>query len=249
MIMFVLSNGIDMLIMKKQNLKITEEPLINQTHLTLRRNLGIIGIALPPLLIALNKFTILPSLSHYYYSESNVLFIGLLFAFGLYLFSYRGYKMDKSKRDFIDDNWITNLAGILIIIVAFIPTGANPDIICKYHLFNAPRGHNNNIYSTIHLLSAAGFFLIMAYLSYFRFTRSNNCHKTQQDTRVKKRRNNFYKASAIIIVLSLVFIFVFDFLSKSPFSEYIVIIGETMALFAFGSSWLIKSKSLYILNI
>ncbi len=234
--------------MKKKNLKIAEEPLINQTHLTLRRNLGLIGIALPPLLIALNKFTILPSLSHYYYSESNVLFIGLLFAFGLYLFSYRGYKMDKSKGDFINDNWITNLAGILIIIVAFIPTGADPDIIYKYHLFNAPRGHNSDIFSTIHFLSAAGFFLIMAYLSYFRFTRSNNRHTTQEGARIKQKRNNLYKTCAIIVVLALIFIFVFDFLSKSPFSEYIVLIGETMALLAFGLSWLVKSKALTHIN-
>ncbi len=235
--------------MEKTNSTNGEESLINPTHLTLRTNLGVIGISLPIMLIALNKFTILPSLSHYYYSESNVLFIGLLFAFGLYLFSYHGYKMDKTKKDFIDDNWITNVAGILIIAVAFIPTSADNDLIGKYHLFHAPRGHNNNIFSTIHLCCAAGFFLIMAYLSYFRFTRSDNQHESQKDAIIKKKRNKLYRISAVIVVLSLIFIFVFEFLCNKPFSDYIVIIGETVALFAFGLSWLVKSKSLAVINI
>ncbi len=235
--------------MKKANLKYTKPPLINPTHLTVRKNLGIIGISLPILLVLLNKFTILPSLSHYYYSESNVLFIGLLFAFGLYLFSYRGYKMDNTKKDFIDDNWITNVAGILIITVAFIPTSADSNLIGKYHLFQAPRGHNNNIYSTIHLSCAAGFFLIMAYLSYFRFTRTDNLHETHLEAVLKKRRNKLYRVSAILVVLALIFMFVFEFLSDNPFSDYVVIIGETVALFAFGLSWLVKSKALATVNI
>ncbi len=229
--------------MNKQENNI-EEPLINQTHLTLRRNLGIIGISLAPLLIILNNFQILPSISHYYYSNANVLFIGLLIAYGLYLFSYRGYKKDKEKMDFINDNWITNLAGVLIILVAFIPTKADNQLINTYHLFNPPRGHNNSTLNTIHLVCAGCFLMIMAYLSYFRFTRSDNHEKSKNELTLKNRRNKLYKISGILVALSLLFILFFDFLCNQPFSEYIVLIGEAVALFSFGISWLVKSKSL-----
>ncbi len=226
-----------------------EESLISDTHLTLRRNLGIIGIALAPLLICLNHFRILPSISHYYYSESNVLFIGLLFAYGLYLFSYRGYKKDKTKLDFINDNWVTNFAGILIIIVAFIPTKADHQLISTYHLFNPPRGHNNNILNTIHLICATGFFIIMAYLSYFRFTRTDNLHETEKERMTKKRRNRMYRTCAIMVIVSLLFILVFEFLLTPPFSQCIVLIGEAVALFFFGLAWLVKSKSLAVIKL
>ncbi len=235
--------------MKNKNDQFIEESLISDTHLTLRRNLGIIGIALAPLLICLNNFQILPSISHYYYSESNVLFIGLLFAYGLYLFSYRGYKKDKNKLDFINDNWVTNFAGILIIMVAFIPTKANSQLIDTYHLFNPPRGHNNGTLNTIHLICATGFFMIMAYLSYFRFTRSDNLHDSEYDRIIKKRRNKMYRICAVMVLLSLVFILVFDFLIKPPFSPFIVLIGEAVALFFFGLAWLVKSKSLAIIKL
>ena len=66
------------------------------SYLTLRRVVGILGVALP-LVVVLWGFSlcqcsqILPSISDYYDLRTRDVFVGILFVFAWFLFTYRGY--------------------------------------------------------------------------------------------------------------------------------------------------------------
>ncbi len=208
------------------------------SHLTLRRNLGLLGLFLPLLVFVINQFVLLPSISHYYYSHSNVMFIGVLFSFGLFLFSYKGYP--KEKKEWLSDNLLTNFAGVCIVIVAFIPTTKAGCV----NLLNAPNQHNDAFWGNVHLVCAAIFFVIMAWMSWFHFTKSDGVFEDEKDRKVKNRRNLIYKIGGAGVIASLLFIVVFGFNDRLYISDHTVFIGETGALIFFGTSWLVKSKSL-----
>ena len=114
--------------LKTQNESLSKIKM-NIDHLILRKYLGILGMALPLILILGNGFKVENSISHYYYTTMSVVFTGTLIAFGFFLISYRGYIKDDNE--LFSDNFITNTAGILAFIVAIIPTACaecNPGV-------------------------------------------------------------------------------------------------------------------------
>lgn len=209
----------------------------------IRKLVGILGLCLPFILI-IAKGELLASISHYYYSTlSSLFFIIILSAFGLFLISYKGYKKDSST-EVISDDLITNIGGLAVLIVVFIPTRCMDstsmaiDLICKsenYPLF----GHNNMVKSGIHLVSAAIFILSMGWMSKYKFTRDEN-----------DVNNKLYRICGTIVFISvgmIVLLIVLEKLviaTKSLFSEYYVFIFETTAVIPFGISWLVKGKVL-----
>ena len=201
---------------------------INTTYLRLRRNLGLLGFSLPVLLVVGNNFRIQSSLSLYYYTRMSVVFTGVLCAFGLFLFSYRGY---EKERETISDNWLTNFAGVLAIITALVPTA------CNNHEYIAPNGHNSLVLGLIHIISASGFLAIMGWMALFRFTRGDTSNP------LKRKRNVVYRTCGIgvwtmlsLLTLSVIF--------KINFTGYDVFIGETLSVLFFSSAWIVKGETL-----
>lgn len=207
---------------------------INTTPLMLRKNLGVLGISLPFILWFGNKFELQPSISHFYYTGMSVIFTGILFAFGLYLFSYRGY--DKEEGEVISDNWATNLAGVLAILTALIPT------TCVRQGCTAPNGHNNEILGMIHAIFAGGFFIIMGWMSLYKFT------KGDASDPIKKKRNRLYRICGTI-VWSIIAVLAIGMLLQLELTGFDVFIGETIVLVSFGIAWLVKSKALEKIGI
>src|SRR5258706_16476041 len=86
---------------------------------TIRRAVGYLGISLPPALVA-GTFLfsscreIEPTISHYYYTNMREVFVGVLCAVSLFLFTYKGYSRL--------DSLASNAAGIFILMVAMFPT-------------------------------------------------------------------------------------------------------------------------------
>ncbi len=207
-----------------------DEPVI-LSYKDLRRAVGWLGILLPFVLIAgsiLGKYNIQPSISHYYYTNMREIFEGILFAVALFLFSYKGF-------DNLDSN-ISNLAGIFCIGVALFQT----DIIDGFP-GQQPAVYliNFEMHSTIHLACAALFFLTLAFMSIFLFTKTKGI-KTPQ----KIIRNYIYVGCGIVMTASVACLGVY-FLAKGNPLSHIVIICETIALLAFGFSWLIKGETLF----
>ena len=209
---------------------------VNASYQTLRRLLGELGILLPLVLFVFNGFSIESSISHYYYTQAGTIFTSILVAFGLFLFTYRGHKINKipENKEWISDNGLTNIGGVLAVITALIPTafGADYQHNCVHLLC-----HNERLLEIIHLLSAVGFLGIMGGMAFFKFTLSP---KENGDW-----RRTLYKAAGLIVWGCIGLMAVYLYLRHQQIISFKngIFWGETMALVSFGTAWLVKGRA------
>jgi hypothetical protein len=212
---------------------------LQKSDYRIRKLIGTLGLCLPLILIVLQG-ELLSSISHYYYQPlSSLIFIIILSSFGLFLISYKGYKIDLTTEK-ISDDFITNIGGFAALVVVFIPTrciGSGNiaiDALCNSGDFPL-LGHNDDLLGTIHLTSAGIFILSMGWMSRYKFTRSTHD--------VNKR---LYKICGNLVFISVVLIVVLIILEKLSisfwFDEYYVFILEATAIVPFGISWLVKGR-------
>ena len=195
------------------------------SYLALRNTVGWIGLLLPFALMFGVFFIfkgniIQESISHYYYTDMRNVFVGALCGVALFMFFYSGY--DKV------DNWAGHMAGFFALVVAWFPT--------------TEIGPSTWV-GKIHFAAAALFFLTLTFFSLFLFTKTK---KDSTPTPQKLKRNRIYRICGVIMLVCLIAIFVYkNFIqtadSKSPF----VFLAETVALVAFGISWLTKGETIY----
>jgi hypothetical protein len=193
------------------------------SYLSLRKAVGWIGILLPAVLplgavLIFGEDSIRSNISIYYYSGMRDVFVGALCSIALFLFFYKGYNKW--------DNHIANIAGLFALGIAFFPT--------------VPDGPYD-IPATIHFICAATFFAILAIMSIYFFTRTK-----PEPTRQKLIRNKIYIICGLVMVASAgaVPLFLLFLKQKWPDSTF-VFWAETVALEAFGISWLTKGGTLY----
>jgi len=195
------------------------------SYLALRKAVGWIGILLPFVLV-LGSWLIFkgkiiePSISQYYHTGMGRVFVGSLCAIGLFMFFYSGYNQW--------DNWMGNAAGLFAIGLAWFPT---------------TELGSNDWTGYVHLVCAAFFFITLACFSLFLFTKTK---KRSTPTPRKLIRNGIYIGCGIIMIACLIAIVMYlncfqDDNSESSF----VFWAETVALLAFGFSWLTKGEALY----
>ena len=202
----------------------------------LRKTLGILGIALPFLcLIGGYLFAgsgIKNSISAYYHSNMQDILVGILISYGLFLLTYRGYD--------IRDNLLSSITGIFAILIALFPcTECIRFPEGNYGVFQV----SASVSDTMHVISAISFFFLLAYISICLFTMTSE-EKTR--TNEKDKRNLIYRICGysiigIIIITIIVMLFDKPFLKNSTF----VFFAETLMLFAFGISWLIKGDTFF----
>lgn len=218
------------------------------SYLNLRKTVGFLGISFP-FILAFGAFEdgIQKSISHYYYTNMGDVFVGILFVFGMMLYSYKGY---EKKDGIFKDDIFGDLACFFALGVALFPTTPAdilPDIIGAIH----PADSQPGIIGVIHFVSAASFFLILAYFSFFLFTKSD---PKKGLTLMKKRRNLVYRACGIAIAGSIVLIVVWKLLPhdiqvhfraiNNPVFKNPVFYLESIAVVAFGISWLTKGEAM-----
>jgi len=214
---------------------------LNIDHLTLRKYIGILGITLPVILILGNKGVVEPSISDYYYTNMTVVFTSVLFAFGLVLLAYKGSQLDENE--IISDNLITNIAGILAIVVAVIPTEG------EVGFEGVPNWHTSKFLTSIHLISAGLFILLMGYMSFVQFSKEkrkiveNALLPVSSEYKSIKRRIFVYKFCGIMVWLAVAFLIAKEITGFS-ITTADTFWGEAVALLFFGIAWLTKSKSL-----
>ena len=192
-------------------------------YLTLRRVVGILGILFPWLLaigcpLLSGCTTLAESISAYYGTVVRDLFVGILFVIAWFLFAYRGY---EPRDDIAGD-----LACVFALVVALFPTTSPNPVI---------RG--------THYAGAAALFLVLAYFSIFLFTRTR---ETGSETARKRSRNRVYLACGLIMLVCVACVP----LSSTVLSDGTIAVLkpvfwlESLALSAFGVSWLIKGRTL-----
>ena len=120
------------------------------------------------------------------------------------------------------DNVVTNLAGGALILTALFPTDAG----------------EKTWVGIVHLASAATALVLLAIMCLFFFTKSDGDLTPQ-----KRVRNRVYLACGGVMVASLAWIVVnwrVHWLDSGS------LIGETVALVAFGSAWFVKGDALWV---
>lgn len=208
----------------------TENTLVI-SYLTLRRVLGALGM-LMPCILALGGLLIFDrelqtSLSAYYHTGMRDVFVGGLCAMGFFLCSYTGPERI--------DNIVSNLAAVFVFGVALLPTGEpgtdlEGSTLVIHHL---------------HSLFAALYFSCLAIFCLHLFTKSNSPQLTPQ----KLRRNRVYRVCGctmiVSMVLMIVVMMVLDEKTREPILVYKPVFWlETIALVAFGISWLVKGEAI-----
>ena len=223
------------------------------SHLHLRRMIGWLGIFFPFVLIFSSRICqevpvpLQTSISAYYHTCIQDVFVSVLAAIGVFLIAYRGYSNEL-------DNSLTNLCGFFAIGVA---------------LFPVDQGNFPTWTGRLHLAFACGFFLVLIVLCFHVFTKGKgtadrkklsgwrirqflwkltNLDLDLTNRRGKKLRNMTYRlagSAMAICLISIVGIFIFD----NSCGSSLVFWLESAALEAFGIAWIIKGKAIRSLLI
>ena len=185
---------------------------------TLRKSIGWLGILLPAAMITGNYYfgcdSILNSNSEYYYTVTGNLLTGILCAVALFLIAYRGF--DST------DHISTSLAGVFALGIAMFPTNDSDPYHCSI-IKLAP----NCLRSEVHYIFAALFFIMLAWISLFLFTKSKG-YKTRQ----KEKRNRIYRICGVVILIAITSIAVYSLFKLHTLDKYNPIFWlEWIALF------------------
>lgn len=214
------------------------------SYKTLRTLVGVLGMFLSTILvigsaILSNQPAVQRSISHFYHTRMGDVFVGLLTAISLFLFVYKG----PEKKD----NWLGNFAGILGMIVAFFPTKFDYDCINEGICDVVNRAQFNASWTqAFHLVSAGIFLLMLATFSLCLFPKTHPGVNVVKGTQ-KFRRNIVYYLSGVIIILCVVTLAVgFAFFKDELKETKLTFILESVALFAFGISWLVKGEQIIL---
>src|SRR6266511_2620927 len=162
-----------------------QNTLVN-SYLFLRRAIGIIGIALPFVLIigkmVVDGGDLGGSLSGYYYTDMRDVLVDSMCAAGVFLIAYYGHN--------VIDNLASTIAGAGAIGLALFPT--TPDNPTSW----------DKTSGILHLVFAGVFFLMLAYICLQLFTRNDG----EQQTGRKFQRNAVYRVCGVVIIVCLVLI-------------------------------------------
>lgn len=177
--------------------------------------IGTLGMLLPWIVVLLTG-GFPHSISATYYTNACTAFMIILgWASGI-LICYKGYEL-------IDDIILTcsGISGLLICLFPCASSSAGD----KVGTFMIDQGISN----TIHFVSAVIFFGLLAYNSFFLFTKSSG-----EITEKKKIRNIIYRVCGVGMIASFLILLLPDFKIK-------VWLMETIALTFFGVSFLTKA--------
>lgn len=218
-------------------------------YLTLRKIIGFLGILLPiGCVLFTNKS--LPSISHYYYSDISVLFTGTLFVLGLFLLVTKGYSRDG---EWLSDWTINSVAGICIIIVAFVPTDFIEDV--NYGMEPMPViSYEGSFWPNLHFGSAVIFFLLMGSMFAFKFTRTEKGEdgKRIRATGSKWWMNLGYRICGYLIFSLLLIggiLFLFEGEETYTLPDRFVYWLEVFMLIPFAIAWFIKGQALQDISL
>lgn len=212
------------------------DDLSNARH---RQLIGYIGLALPWLLILFVLWRDgrpvwegLDSVSAYYYTGANALFVGMLFVLGLFLTAYEGYDNKFQKWDRL----LARIAAVAAVLVASFPTAAPQVEGIKALAWWRPW------IGGIHLGAAFVLFVTFAVFSLWLFRATEkSAAKPERDKEKmldpdldKKWRNHIYALCGAVIFCCIIWAGYNCANSKPIFWQ------EAIALTCFALSWLVK---------
>ena len=222
----------------------SENPYII-SYRQLRMFIGLLGLMLTLLLVVTcmvvgDEYPFKITISHFYYSCGHVIFVGTLCILGGLFGTYKGNVKHENK--------VSNVTGILAVLVAVFPTQFAGFEGRRYLQLN--QEYYQVWYSTVLMVCAGLLFICFAVycLYFFQFLDEEAEESVGEKSIKKRRRNMYYKICGWGILLSICGIAVFNLISdpqtsaQNAFLKYSTIIFEVLALFFFSTSWLLKSS-------
>jgi hypothetical protein len=210
---------------------------LDRSYLFFRKCVGVIGIALPFVLVIGTiilewHLGISDSISAYYYSVTRNILVGILCSTAIFLICYRYERLD---------DFFSTIAGASAIGVALFPTA--PD---------GPVTGQQMIIGLAHGLFALFFFGTLAFFA-LRIFRKSDQKNPMDRTLEKRQRDIVYLVCGIAIcacIVLLLLIALIQLLSGKPWLQTLhpVLFLESLAIFAFGIAWFVKGGTLGILK-
>lgn len=211
---------------------------------TLRKLVGMLGMSLPVLLyiflLADSGFTsVLPSISHYYFTRVSSIFIIIISLLAIFLLVYKG----EERKDYL----ISSLAGIFALLVLLFPTdNLTLQSNGSYDEVNVTLLNVNDFRTKFHYFSAAIFLMSLNYMSFFLFTKSNL--PASKRSKNKVRRNRIYRVCSLFMTLAIIVMLLgfVNVINASFYDTYqLTFWMELIAVEAFGFSWMVKGESFF----
>ncbi len=194
------------------------QPLV-RSYLFLRKGIGIIGVALPIVLIfgtmiLERRLGILDSMSAYYQSVMRDVFVGSLWAIGIFLICYQYAHLDDIA---------STIAGASAILVAIFPT------------------------PPVHQVSAACFLSALAFFALYLFRKTDP--NTDPTPRKKQRNIVYLACGIFIVLCLVLIVVVHFLPGTSWLQpRHPLFWLEFLAIEAFGVAWFVKGETLGILK-
>lgn len=195
-----------------------------------RRLIGVLGILLPVLLYmvaglrpveGVPPWAPLSSVSEYYYTGAVAIFVGVLFALSLFLFSYRGYE------GVLADRLVGTVGGAAALGVALFPASAPDDL-------SEPSWWSGGI-EVFHYVSAVALFVAFILFATWLFRKSS---VAKSDRPLEKRRRDAASLACGIVMIVCVLWAAAASMAHAP-----ILLPEAIAIVAFAISWLIKGEA------
>ncbi len=205
------------------------------SFLLLRFVVGLLTIALPPLLILLDVMflggspTARGSLSAYYHSGVRDIFVAILVVDGVFLITYKVFERTL-------ENVLTMLAGLAAITVALFPVAPPAGVVPVPLQERLGEG----VVETIHYGAAAVLFVSAALIS-MQFAREelDGPHHPDQSF-TPQFWNRFHYVMSGVIVGAIIFVVVTQ--GFGVLDRFSILLGEWVGLWAFGASWFAKGS-------
>lgn len=201
------------------------------SYITLRQVIGALGLLLPLVCIVggltFAQFGVQASISAYYHTNMRDFFVGLMVCVGLFMFTYGGYELL--------DRIISLIVAVTALGIAFFPCYHSMEPV---GIFNV----GSNVANIVHSMSAITFFTLLAYNSFFLFTKTGSSIPTPE----KLKRNIIYRVCGIVIVAAEVIagLCILFMSTEMETNTKAILISETIMLLAFGVSWLTKGEAI-----
>lgn len=204
------------------------ENLSQQTH---RRVIGMLGLVLPLLLYLLAGFRptaglrdweVISSVSAYYYTGGGGVFVGVLFALSLFLFTYQGYVGVSA------DRIVGTIGGAAALFVALYPTASPGELV-------APTWWSKST-GVIHYTAAVLLFACFILFSVWLF-RKSNIPKREDRPPDKRRRDDICLACGIVMIGCMLWA------AAASLGGHSIFYPEGIAILAFAVSWLTKGEA------
>lgn len=208
------------------------DPSYVRSYIFTRYAIGALGVALPPALVFLEPLLfngqpfLRGSLSAYYYSGMRELFVGALWAIGVFLFVYK-------LPDFTWESLLSTLAGAAAVVVALFPTGRPGSGV---DLTPLQLRLGESVVEGVHYGAAVAFIGLLAPITYLFGREEGRTDRPNRPPRPAWKTFHWLCAGLILVGAGLA---IFAGITGGP--DKGLLFAEWLAIWAFGASWLMRA--------